>query len=43
MVKLNAEVIHSSHQYTNAIKERELDLRGNINCEAGKSLKHEVY
>ena len=28
MVKLTAEVIHLSHQYTNAIKERELDLRG---------------
>ena len=28
MVKLNAEVIQSSHQYTNAVKERELDLRG---------------
>lgn len=28
MVKLNAEIIQSSHQYTNTIKERELDLRG---------------
>lgn len=30
MVKLTAEVIHLSHQYTNAIKERELDLRGKV-------------
>lgn len=28
MVKLTAEVIQNSHQYTNPVTERELDLRG---------------
>jgi len=28
MVRLSAELIHGAAQYTNPIKERELDLRG---------------
>ena len=32
MVKLTAEIIQQSYQYTNPIRERELDLRGTLIC-----------